>query len=69
MGCAEAAEWADQPGKRRCKGAVGVLWGRRSAAGHVVAIAADDPRIAAVAQVPWFGDPHTPGQTLGSCLR
>jgi dienelactone hydrolase len=40
------------------------LWGSSRSGGHVVAIAADDPRIAAVvAQVPWFGDARTPGQT------
>ena len=35
----------------------------------MVAIAAEDPRVAAVVvQVPWFGDPRTPGQTLRQLL-
>jgi hypothetical protein len=50
--------------QRSCGGAVG----SSLSGGHVVAIAADDPRIAAVAQVPWFGDPRTPGQTLRQLL-
>jgi len=45
------------------------LWGSSLSGGHVVAIAADDPQIAAVvAQVPWFGDARTPGQTLRQLL-
>jgi uncharacterized protein len=45
------------------------LWGSSLSGGHVVAIAAEDPRIAAiVAQVPWFGDARTPGQVLRQLL-
>jgi uncharacterized protein len=45
------------------------LWGSSLSGGHVVALAADDPQIAAVvAQVPWFGDARTPGQTLRQLL-
>jgi uncharacterized protein len=45
------------------------LWGSSLSGGHVVAIAAADPRIAAVvAQVPWFGDARTPGQVLRQLL-
>lgn len=46
------------------------LWGSSLSGGHVVALAADDPRIAAVvAQVPWFGDARTAGQTLRQLLQ
>jgi uncharacterized protein len=46
------------------------LWGSSLSGGHVVALAAEDPRIdAVVAQVPWFGDPRTPGQTLRQLLQ
>jgi dienelactone hydrolase len=46
------------------------LWGSSLSGGHVVAVAADDPQIAAVvAQVPWFGDARTPGQTLRQLLE
>jgi uncharacterized protein len=45
------------------------LWGSSLSGGHVVALAADDPQIAAVvAQVPWFGDARTAGQTLRQLL-
>jgi uncharacterized protein len=45
------------------------LWGSSLSGGHVVAIAADDPRISAVvAQVPWFGDARTPRQILRQLL-
>jgi uncharacterized protein len=46
------------------------LWGSSLSGGHVVAVAADDPRVAAVvAQVPWLGDPRTPGQILRQLLQ
>jgi uncharacterized protein len=46
------------------------LWGSSLSGGHVVALAADDPQIAAVvAQVPWFGDARTPRQVLRQLLR
>jgi uncharacterized protein len=46
------------------------LWGSSLSGGHVVALAADDPQIAAVvAQVPWFGDARTPGQVLRQLLQ
>ena len=45
------------------------LWGSSLSGGHVVALAADDPQIAAVvAQVPWFGDARTPGQIVRQLL-
>jgi uncharacterized protein len=45
------------------------LWGSSLSGGHVVAIAAEDPRIAAVvAQVPWFGDARTASQILRQLL-
>ena len=46
------------------------LWGSSLSGGHVVALAAEDPRIAAVvAQVPWFGDARTPSQVLRQLLQ
>jgi hypothetical protein len=46
------------------------LWGSSLSGGHVVALAADDPQIAAVvAQVPWFGDARTPRQVLRQLLQ
>jgi fermentation-respiration switch protein FrsA (DUF1100 family) len=46
------------------------LWGSSLSGGHVVAVAADEPQIAAVvAQVPWLGDARTPGQTLRQLLE
>jgi pimeloyl-ACP methyl ester carboxylesterase len=46
------------------------LWGSSLSGGHVVALAGDDPQIAAVvAQVPWFGDARTPGQVLRQLLQ
>jgi fermentation-respiration switch protein FrsA (DUF1100 family) len=46
------------------------LWGSSLSGGHVVALAAEDPRIAAVvAQVPWFGDARTAGQKLRQLLQ
>jgi uncharacterized protein len=45
------------------------LWGSSLSGGHVVAVAAEDPRIAAVvAQVPWFGDARTPTEILRQLL-
>lgn len=45
------------------------LWGSSLSGGHVVALAAEDLRVAAVvAQVPWFGDARTPGQILRQLL-
>jgi uncharacterized protein len=45
------------------------LWGSSLSGGHVVTIAAEDPRIAAVvAQVPWFGDARTASQILRQLL-
>jgi dienelactone hydrolase len=46
------------------------LWGSSLSGGHVVTLAAEDPRIAAVvAQVPWFGDARTPSQVLRQLLQ
>ena len=46
------------------------LWGSSLSGGHVAAVAAEDPRIAAVvAQVPWFGDARTPSQVLRQLLQ
>jgi uncharacterized protein len=45
------------------------LWGSSLSGGHVVGIAAEDPRISAVvAQVPWFGDARTPTEILRQLL-
>jgi uncharacterized protein len=45
------------------------VWGSSLSGGHVVAIAAEDPRISAVvAQVPWFGDARTRTEIIRQLL-
>ena len=46
------------------------LWGSSFGGGHVIAVAAEDPAVAAVvAQVPWLGDGRTPGAKLRLLFR